>query len=274
MSDAERGDEMIATAERREDRRRRASSLGWIVLVLLMVALVAIQLVAWQGAQRRQAAIEHLQDELHSADAAAVQVADEKREQARSITELCEAGLIKQDKVGRELCDEAVKAAAEEPEQVVTAAKGEPGRQGERGPRGLPGETGPRGEPGETGPRGPEGSDGKPGADGEPGPNGADGSNGADGAPGDPGPVGATGDTGATGPQGPVGPKGDPGPQGPTGDTGPAGANGTDGRSITDAQCIPDTGRWEITWSDDTTSDAGPCLAEPTTPDPTEEVTP
>ena len=92
-----------------------------------------------------------------------------------------------------------------------------------------------------------------------------------------------------TGPQGPAGPKGDtgatgkdstvPGPQGPAGERGPAGADGQDGRGIASAICDPDTGRWTITYSDDTSEDAGPCIAatpdDPApTPTPTEEVTP
>lgn len=70
-----------------------------------------------------------------------------------------------------------------------------------------------------------------------PGPSGANGQNGADSQV--PGPVG---------PIGPQGPKGDS----IKGDPGPA------GRGITDLQC-GDDGRWTVTYTDGTTSDAGMC---------------
>lgn len=105
-------------------------------------------------------------------------------------------------------------------------------------PEGVPGATGERGPQGEPGPRGPRGPAGR---DGDPGTSGI---NGVDGTPG------TKGDTGS------AGTKGEPGEQGPPGPTGPAGA---DGRGITDAQCDDATGRWVITWTDATTTDAGTC---------------
>lgn len=96
---------------------------------------------------------------------------------------------------------------------------------------------------------------------------------GQDGADGKPGPRGTAGEDGDNGTSGSTGTSGQPGPAGPPGETGPAGQdgkNGTDGqngadgapgRGIADAQCGED-GRWVLTWTDGTTSDAGQCRTE------------
>lgn len=98
---------------------------------------------------------------------------------------------------------------------------------------------GPQGQVGERGLRGLVGLPGAPGAAGR---------NGQDGAPGE---------AGATGPQGAAGPQGPQGERGPAGADGSDGANGADGRGISDVECTD--GRWIVTYTDDTTSDAGDC---------------
>lgn len=117
------------------------------------------------------------------------------------------------------------------------------------------------GVPGATGPRGPAGEDG---ADSTvPGPPGKD------GAPGEPGKPGADGET-VVGPAGApgesvVGPKGDPGAQGEKGDP---------GRGISSATCDQTSGRWVLTWTDGTTTDAGACIHMPGVPVPTATTAP
>ncbi len=74
--------------------------------------------------------------------------------------------------------------------------------------------------------------------------------------------VGAVGPAGPAstvpGPQGPVGPASTvPGPQG---DPGPQGPPGADGRGIASTVC-DDSGEWQITYTDNTTQDAGSCRA-------------
>ena len=85
---------------------------------------------------------------------------------------------------------------------VVSAAAGIPGPQGEVGPQG------------ETGPAGPQGEQGIQGIQGEVGPKGDQGFQGEAGPVGPVGPAGAQGETGPAGAQGEPGPKGDKGDQG------------------------------------------------------------
>lgn len=246
------------------------------IIALLTIAFVVYMLVV--GGQR-QSQIDALAAQLSDTDAAAVQVAEQRQQQARTVLELCEAGAIEQDDAGQAVCDEAERAAEEAPAETVAQAKGETGPQGPRGPAGPAGRDGVDGK---------DGRDGKAGTAGETGPAGLDGAAGEPGPAGAPGEQGATGETGAAGAQGATGPKGDPGPagpqgatgeQGPAGDPGPAGADGVDGRGIESATCSTDTGRWTITYTTGEAEDAGPCIA--TTPDdpaptptPTQEVTP
>jgi hypothetical protein len=130
---------------------------------------------------------------------------------------------------------------------------------------------GPKGDTGDTGATGPQGKNGT----------GVDSllcvedvwivtysdgrvSNAGDGCAGGVGPKGDTGDDGkpgTNGTDGAAGPAGPTGPSGPPGADGTDGQDGADGRSITNAECIADTGRWRITYSDgDVDDDAGPCL--------------
>ncbi|MCT2043615.1 hypothetical protein M3D15_09800 [Pseudoclavibacter alba] len=109
---------------------------------------------------------------------------------------------------------------------------------------------------------------GKNGKDGEPGPPGAPGRDGesVQGPPGPEGPPGPAGES-ITGPQGPAG-ESVVGPAGPAGESivgpkGDPGAAGADGRGITSAVCDPATGRWQLTWTDGATTDAGPCIYIP-----------
>lgn len=284
MSETERGDLMVARAD---GRYRRAGVYAWVgraALTGLILALIAIQVYGYAMGKEREREINALQDQATQSDTAAVEVAEERQAQARSVRELCESGAIELDAAGQAVCDEASRAAEEDPAVTVAQAKGDRGPEGPRGPAGVAGPRGPAGADGT------DGTDGPAGTDGATGPEGADGAPGVDGAPGeagDTGPAGATGDTGPrgetgeTGPQGSPGPQGDPGPVGPSGDpgpAGPAGEDGTDGRGIASATCDPATGRWTITYTDDTTEDGGPCLVTPESPDPTptptEEVTP
>lgn len=101
------------------------------------------------------------------------------------------------------------------------------------------------------GPRGEQGLRGLLGLPGVPGAAGRDGATGATGATGETGAAGSTGAQGATGATGPQG------PAGPAGERGPAGADGAPGRGISDVQCSD--GRWIVTYTDGTTSDAGDC---------------
>lgn len=122
---------------------------------------------------------------------------------------------------------------------------------------------GPRGEPGASGPVGPVGPAGRDGDDGEPGAPGAIGAPGVQGIPGLTGAPGADGATGSPGPAGATGEKGDPGAPGATGATGPQGpqgAPGVDGRGIQSLLCDDTTGRWTVTYTDNTTADAGTCI--------------
>lgn len=104
---------------------------------------------------------------------------------------------------------------------------------------------------------GPSGPPGKDGRNGRPGRNGTDGADGQNGTPGEDGSPGSDGQDGLPGEPGPSGP---PGQDGVDGQNGADGQDGEDGRSITDAQCSAETGRWTISWSDGTTSDGGPCM--------------
>ena len=101
------------------------------------------------------------------------------------------------------------------------------GPMGPTGPMGLQGDTGsmgPMGLRGDTGPMGPTGAPGTPG--GPTGPTGAPGPMGLQGDTGSMGPMGLQGDTGS---MGPMGLRGDTGPMGLRGDTGSTGSPGVTG---------------------------------------------
>lgn len=100
------------------------------------------------------------------------------------------------------------------------------------------------------GPRGEQGLRGLLGLPGAPGAAGRDGQNGQDSTV--PGPTGPAGRDSTV-----PGPQGERGPAGPAGERGPAGADGAPGRGISDVQCSD--GRWIVTYTDGTTSDAGDC---------------
>ncbi|KQP83734.1 collagen-like protein [Aeromicrobium sp. Leaf291] len=100
------------------------------------------------------------------------------------------------------------------------------------------------------GPRGEQGLRGLLGLPGAPGASGRDGQNGQDSTV--PGPTGPAGRDSTV-----PGPQGERGPMGATGERGPAGADGAPGRGIADVQCTD--GRWVVTYTDNTTSDAGDC---------------
>lgn len=233
----------------RSRRIRRFVSTGSLVVAIAAV-IAALILAAHNAGQ-----IAALQGERDRSDTAAVEVAQEKRDQAKSIEVLCESGAITMDERGKQVCREAKKVAAEDPEKRVEQVKGQRGEAGPQGPAGPPGVPGKPGTPGKDGIPGAAGKDGAKGTDGlpgEPGAKGADGSNGADGAPGPAGPAGADGAPGRAGPTGP---------------------SGADGRGITNAVCGTD-GRWSITWTTGETTDAGPCIAATPTEAPTPTPTP
>lgn len=128
--------------------------------------------------------------------------------------------------------------------------------------------------PGEPGVPGKNGKDGEPGPPGVPGRDGES----VQGPPGPAGPPGEAGQDGESvvGPAGPAGADGQSvvGPQGPPGETvvGPAGPAGADGRGITGATCDETSGRWTLTWTDGTTTDAGACIyIPPVDPAPTSD---
>lgn len=305
--------EELTELDRHARRNRIMRRVGMVAMIVGVFVLVGY--ILYSGGQRERE-IDALQAIASRSDSAATEVAQERQDQARSVKELCESGAIEQDDAGKAVCDEARVTAEENPEEVVAAASGpegpkgakgdrglagkdgakgdrgpagETGEQGEQGPigatgpqgdqgiRGLPGDKGDIGAQGDPGPLGPVGAAGDPGSDGEPGTPGADGS---PGARGEPGSTGKQGPIGATGPAGPTGPAGEPGPQGIPGEQGAPGEDGEDGtsgRGIESATCSPDTGRWTIEYTDETTGDGGPCIATPeapaTPPEPTEEVT-
>lgn len=176
---------------------------------------------------------------------------------AKDIQSICEqqGKLLVDD---RDLCAKAT-LVQETPSDAIPGPKGDKGNDGEPGPRGPLGFPGPEGAKGDTGPVGPLGPVGPKGDVGDDGVAGLS----FQGPAGPPGPAGEPGPAGPAGADSTVpGPAGPPGADGPPG---PAGANGADGRSITDAQCRPD-GRWAISWSDGTTTDAGQCRADPAPP--------
>lgn len=267
-----------------EKRHRRDSIVRRILIVVAVIAALAA--IGWSLVQSaaNDRRIDQLRTSAEDSDTAAVSVAQEQQDQARTIADLCASGDVDQStEAGKAVCLDATKDAAVDPEDKLETARGETGARGPVGPQGVPGEDGETGKPGEDGDDGSSGADGAPGdagTDGEAGSDGApgvDGESGADGEAGADGTSGAPGEAGPAGPQGETGPQGDAGPQGPAGETGPRGepgAAGEDGRGLTDAQCDPDTGRWILTWTDDETSDGGPCLAPTDTPTdpPTEEV--
>lgn len=271
-------DEELEVADRKHRRDQRIRrGLIWALMIALIAAVVY---VLWSGEETEQR-VDALTTQITQSDGAAVEVAEQRQAQARTIRELCESGAIEQDAAGQAACDDAAEVAAEDPAETVAQAKGARGPEGPRGPAGPPGRDGADGSDGEsvTGPQGAPGVPGPAGVDGEdstiPGPAGEPGQDGAPGADGE--------DSTVPGPRGEPGPQGDPGPAGPTGEPGPAGPagpegeDGIDGRGIASATCDPATGRWTITYTDDTTSDGGTCIATPDDPEPTptqtEEVT-
>ena len=292
-------EEHLKEEARKWKREKRMKRIGIPLLIAVLFILVGV-LFAISGQHEKH--VDALAEQVSDADKAAVEVAEQKQAQARTVLELCESGAIEQDDAGKAACAEAEQAAEQDPAQTVAQAKsgppGPPGPPGRPGSDGADGQDGAAGEAGEQGDPGSAGADGAPGTDGAAGADGDDGAPGAAGAPGeqgeagpagDPGKAGSDGKPGATGAQGATGAKGDPGPagpqgatgeRGPRGETGPAGADGQDGRGIASATCDPDTGRWTITYSDDTSEDAGPCIAAtpdgpaPTPTPTTEEVTP
>ena len=147
-------------------------------------------------------------------------------------------------------------------EQGEKGEKGDTGEQGEKGEKGDTGEQGEKGDKGDTGEQGEKGDKGDTGEQGEKGDKGDTGAAGAKGNKGDTGATGAKGDkgdTGATGATGAKGDKGDTGATGATGDKGDKGDKGDTGeagRGIISTQ-IDEEGHLIITYSDDTTEDAG-----------------
>lgn len=274
----EEEDEYVDGLDRKISRDRVLRRIAAFVLLALALGAIGWALVATAENNTRLAALE---EDAQSSDQAAASVAQEKQDQARSILALCEGGAIKQDAAGKQACAEAEEAAEEDPAETIQAVKGE---QGPQGPQGPPGAEGADGTDGADGTAGADGADGKdstvPGPPGVAGADGADGTDGASGVDGEPGADGedssVPGPQGERGPRGPAGEDGSdstvPGPAGPSGPPGPPGEDGADGssgRGITDAQCGGD-GRWTITYSDGTSDDAGPCLAEsPEQPAPT-----
>lgn len=294
--DAQDEAHLIEEVEERSSRRRRLGVWALVAVLAVLSGVLAYVLIA--GGQRQEQ-VDALEEQLSDTDKAAVEVAEQRQQQARTVLELCESGAIEQDDAGKAACAEAEQAAEQDPAQTVAQAKSGP--PGPPGPPGRPGSDGADGQDGTAGEAGEQGAPGSAGADGAPGTDGADGADGDDGAPGaagapgeqgeagpagDPGKAGSDGKPGSTGAQGATGAKGDPGTAGPPGATGeqgpkgdpgpsgergPAGADGTDGvdgRGIADAQCGSD-GRWDITYTDGAVQDGGPCLVTPETPDPT-----
>lgn len=151
----------------------------------------------------------------------------------------------------RDLCIKAEKVQ-QNPTDAIPGPKGDPGAPGKDGLNGLDSTI--------PGPRGPEGEDGKDSdVPGPPGGPGLDSDV--------PGPMGLAGPAGQAGKDGVAGADGAPGAPGadstvpgPQGEPGPAGTQGQDGRGIKSAYCW-DNGRWTITYTDETTADAGQCRA-------------
>lgn len=285
----------LETVEGRSVWRRR---LGIAALVLIVLAVTAGFAVLLSFSAENNRILEESEAERAESDRAAVDVAQERQDQARSISELCESGEVDQDtERGRRVCEEARESATKDPAEQVQVAKGETGATGERGaqgPQGIPGqkgetgEPGPEGEPGEdgepgaTGAQGPQGDQGirgvpgekgdvgETGADGSQGPVGPTGADGASGSRGEPGAPGSRGETGATGQQGPQGatgergPEGERGPAGEKGEKGEKGADGADGEDGADGRGVAsmvcgDDGRWDVTYTDGEVEDGGVC---------------
>ena len=300
MTDADR--DRLARLESVENRSVWRRRLGIAVLVLIVVGVTAGFAILLSISAENNRILEDSEEARADSERAAVGVAQEKQDQARSVSDLCESGEIDQDtERGKRVCEEAQESATQDPEEVVQGAAGPQGATGERGPQGLPG------QPGETGPPGADGADGAPGANGEAGPKG---DQGLRGMPGEKGAVGSAGQDGSSGPAGPAGPggedggpgepgaagapgpRGEPGsagPQGPTGERGPAGAagergpagpagadgkDGADGRGIASLVCAED-GRWDVTYTDGAVEDGGVCReVEEPEPEPTEPTEP
>src|SRR5690606_30434202 len=150
--------------EQDESRARRHRKIGvWALLAVVLVLAAATAYGLTMGHQRQQQ-VDALAGQLSDTDSAAVQVAEQRQAQARTVLELCESGAIEQDEAGQAVCDEAERAAQEDPEQAVAQAKSGP--QGPAGPPGRPGSDGDPGADGADGAQGDPGAAGAPGADG------------------------------------------------------------------------------------------------------------
>src|SRR5690606_15041170 len=175
----------LETVEGRSVWRRR---LGIAALVLIVLGVTAGFAVLLSFSAENNRILEESEAERAESDRAAVDVAQERQDQARSISELCESGEVDQDtERGRRVCEEAQESAEKDPAEQVQVAKGEPGATGERGAQGPQGVAGEKGEPGAPGKTGPAGEDGAPGA------TGPKGDQGIRGVPGEKGDVGAAG---------------------------------------------------------------------------------
>jgi hypothetical protein len=229
-----------------EDQKRARNDMK---LLRLRIALgfAIIALLAWIGYSLFDSNLRAARSEANE------QVA---KSNSQTLAEDIKAICAQQGKLlldDRDLCAKA-EAVQATPTESIAGPKGDKGNPGDRGPAGFPGLDGKDSTvPGPPGPLGPVGPKGDVGDDGVAGLS-FTGPAGPPGPPGEPGPAGPPGaDSTVPGPAG---------PPGADGSAGPAGASGADGRSITDAQCRPD-GRWAISWSDGTTTDAGQCRADP-----------
>lgn len=131
MNEIQMQHEEAAVARAR--RIRRIVSTG--SLVVAIAAVIGTLILAAHNAGR----IAALQGERDRSDTAAVEVAQEKRDQAKSIEVLCDSGAIQMDERGKQVCREAKKVAAEDPEKRVEQVKGQRGEAGPQGPAGPPG---------------------------------------------------------------------------------------------------------------------------------------
>lgn len=115
--------------ERRTAWRRRVGILALILIVVGMTVGLGVQLSLSLENNR---ILEESQQEASEANDAAVEVAQEKQDQARSVSDLCESGEIDTEtERGKRVCEEAAQSASEEPDEQVQAAKGAPGPPGE-----------------------------------------------------------------------------------------------------------------------------------------------
>jgi hypothetical protein len=211
------------TTEQLADRLRRRelrNTIGWGLIVLVLVALV-VGLVAVNNRADRA--------EQYGRDNAAV-----AEDNAAAIVRLSTALDAQRDQFERcqgkpSTTPGCVDPVAPPPTSIATAQPPVAGPPGPIGPVGAAGPRGPVGPPGPAGPPGPPGDNGAPGATGPPGADGTDGVDGEDGADGHDGAEGPPGADGADGEPGPKGDPGEPGPAGPEGPPGPPGPTGPPG---------------------------------------------